>query len=306
MNDIIEQVQTWLPAWRGRVRSVTALDGGITNKNYKVTVDDEAFVVRVCATNMGIHGINRQAEHQCNLAAAGIGISPALIAFLDNLPGGKAVFVHQFITGRTLTPDEIRSPDHLSAIVAIMQRYHALPNFAGRFDVFRIFANGLAFARDQQAPLPPFIEQVQTEIQQIEAAFQRDPLPLAACHNDLLASNCLVDQQGRLWLLDWEYAGWGDPCFDLGNLAVNNEFDDAADEALLSAYWGQVTAPHLARLKLMKIVSDAREGIWAMVQWSISDLEFDFAAYGQRHLERFMHNCASPAVKGWLRELNKK
>jgi thiamine kinase-like enzyme len=140
----------------------------------------------------------------------------------------------------------------------------------------------------------------------IETALQRNPAPLAACHNDLLPANLVEDEQGRLWLVDWEYAGWGDPYFDLGNLAVNNEFTDAEDEALLVAYFGQVTPSAWARLKLMKIVSDAREGIWGMVQTRISSLEFDFANYGARHLERFMDHCAAPKVATWLENVARR
>jgi thiamine kinase-like enzyme len=177
-----------------------------------------------------------------------------------------------------------------------------LAYFAGRFDVFQIFANGLAAAQQMKAPLPPFIDQVVQEVDRIKSVLHVNSLPLVACHNDLLPTNLLQDRQGKLWLLDWEYAGWGDRFFDLGNLSVNNEFTDAQDEALLAGYFGHVTPQDWARLKLMKIVSDAREGIWGMVQWGISPLEFDFAAYGNRHLERFMHNCASTEVTRWLAE----
>ena len=199
-----------------------------------------------------------------------------------------------------------RNPNRLTLGIAGAQGHPAAlfltdaGHLAGHFDVFRIFDQGLAFAREHHTPLPPFIDQVQTEMQQIETAFQRAPLSLVASHNDLLPANFLLDNDGRIWLLDWEYAGWGDPFFDLGNLSVNNEFGDAQDAALLTAYFGEVTATHLARLKLMKIVSDAREGIWAMVQQSISELEFDFAAYGNQHLERFMNNCAAPEAPQWL------
>lgn len=303
LNDIIAQVQTRVPAWQGKTLAVEPLHGGITNQNYKITVDDTAFVMRVCASNVGIHGINRQNEYQCAQAAGHIGIAPPLFAFFGNLPEGHDIMINHFIVGETLTSAQIGSPAYLPQITDLLQRYHGLTDFAGRFDVFQIFENGLAFAQQQNAPLPPFIDQVQEEMQRIKTALQRHPLQLAACHNDLLAANFLLDETGRIWLIDWEYAGWGDPFFDLGNLSVNNAFDDGQDAALLSRYFGAIKPSDLARLKLMKIVSDAREGIWAMVQWGISDLEFDFAAYGNRHLERFITNCAAPAVTHWLDEV---
>ncbi|CAN5865177.1 phosphotransferase family protein [soil metagenome] len=300
MNEIIRHIQKRIPAWQGRKFNVDVLAGGITNKNYKVTVDQEAYAVRVCAPNVGIHGINRRVEYQCAKAAAQIGIAPEVIAFLEDLPSSNEVLITRFIDAQPLTPLDSHDPVRLNQIVSILQRYHSLTDFAGRFDVFRIFENCLVFAFSKQAPLPPSIDQVQLAMQRIERALQQLALPLAPCHNDLLPSNFLLDKNQQLWLIDWEYAGWGDPFFDLGNLAVNHEFDNAQDEALLTAYFGHITTLNLAHLKLMKIVSDAREGIWSFVQWSISTLEFDYAAYGNYHLERFMTNYASAEVTNWL------
>lgn len=299
----IAQILAGVPGWAGQTAQVEPLGGGITNQNYKVTINGEAFAVRLCAQGMEIHGIDRDAEQICTRAAASIGVAPEIITFIEDLPDGGSAMVARFVPGRALQPAEIRSPHYLPQIIATLQHYHALDQFAGRFDVFRIFERCLAFAHKAQAPLPAYIDQVQAELQRIEAALQRQALPLVACHNDLLPANFLEDAQGRLWLLDWEYAGWGDRFFDLGNLSVNNEFSDADDAALLTGYFGRLEPAHWARLKLMKIVSDAREGIWGMVQWAISTLDFDYAAYGQRHLERFMHNCASPEVARWLTEV---
>ena len=257
INDIIAQVQARVPAWQGQALAVEALHGGITNQNYKVTVDDAAFVMRVCAPNVGIHGIDRQNEYRCVQAAGSIGIAPPIFAFLDNLPDGHDVMINHFIAGQTLTSTQIGSPAYLPKITDLLQRYHGLTEFAGRFDVFQIFANGLAFAQQQNAPLPPLIGQVQAEMRRIEATLQRNPAQLTACHNDLLAANFLLDETDRIWLIDWEYAGWGDPFFDLGNLSINNAFDDTQDEALLFHYFEAIKTSDLARLKLMKIVSDA-------------------------------------------------
>jgi thiamine kinase-like enzyme len=302
MQTLLATLQQRLPAWAGQSLASEPLSGGITNQNYKVTVGDETFVVRVCAQGVGIHGINRQAEQQCAQAAAQIGVAPEVYAFINNLPGGGEALVSRFVEGVTLDAAAVGAEANLPSVIELIQRYHSLENFAGRFDVFRIFANCLAAAQQLKAPLPTFIDQVEQELRRVESALQQNAQPLVACHNDLLPANFLQDHQGKLWLLDWEYAGWGDRFFDLGNLSVNNEFSNAQDETLLAGYFGRVTAPDWARLKLMKIVSNAREGIWGLVQWGISPLEFDFAAYGHRHLERFMHNCASAEVARWVAE----
>ncbi|MDQ3248206.1 MAG: phosphotransferase [Chloroflexota bacterium] len=204
MTDILETIQLRMPAWVGQPLAIEWLQGGITNQNYKVTVGDTAFAVRICAPNVGIHGINRQHEYRCATAAATIGIAPAVVAFLDDLPGGHEVLITQFVQARHLTAPEIGSPALLPQVIATMRRYHNLKDFAGHFDVFHIFEQGLAFACQQNAPLPPFIEQAQAEMQRITAALRHRPPPLTACHNDLLPTNFLLDDVGKIWLLDWE------------------------------------------------------------------------------------------------------
>ena len=105
------------------------------------------------------------------------------------------------------------------------------------------------------------------------------PVP---CHNDLLTANFLDDGE-RVRIVDWEYAGMGDRFFDLGNLSVNNGFAEADDERLLAAYFGEPSTPRrFAALRLMRIMSDFREGMWGVVQTAISALDFDFDGYARR------------------------
>jgi thiamine kinase-like enzyme len=122
------------------------------------------------------------------------------------------------------------------------------------------------------------------------------------CHDDLLGANVLSDGN-RLWLVDWEYAGMGDRYFDLGNLSINNGFTDADDRALLAAYWDEPCTPRrFAALRLMRSMSDVREGLWGVVQTTISELDFDFGGYADKHLRRLMATTADPRFESWLRD----
>jgi thiamine kinase-like enzyme len=135
---------------------------------------------------------------------------------------------------------------------------------------------------------------------EVERAFAASPDAEVPCHNDLLPANVLFDAD-RAWLLDFEYAGMNDAAFDLGNLAVNAGLDEAAEERLLRLYHGTVTARTWARLQLMTIMSDLREGLWAVVQQGISTLTtIDFVAYADEHLDRCAARFADPRVPGWL------
>jgi thiamine kinase-like enzyme len=127
----------------------------------------------------------------------------------------------------------------------------------------------------------------------------REPCP---CHNDLLAANLLPGlRPDRVMLVDWEYAGMGHRMFDLGNLAVNNEFDDTTEQRLLEAYFDEPPSPaRRAALALMRIMSDAREAAWGVVQEAISELEFDFAGYARRHFARLAQAAGDPSFERWL------
>jgi thiamine kinase-like enzyme len=153
------------------------------------------------------------------------------------------------------------------------------------FDVPSLLREYAANIRARGSGLPGGFE----EIVRIVGRAAARPAPAGArrpCHNDLLAGNLLL-AGGRTMIVDWEYAGMGDPYFDLGNLAVNNDFDERAERELLTAYHGEPpTDERHARLRRMRILSDAREAAWGFMQAQISDIDFDFDSYAREHLER--------------------
>ena len=103
------------------------------------------------------------------------------------------------------------------------------------------------------------------------------------CHNDLLNAN-FIDDGERLVIVDWEYAGMGDPFFDLANFSINHELDAEGRAVLLAAYAGDAHAAGLAALDLMRFMSDFREAMWGVVQGVVSELDFDFGALRGRAL----------------------
>jgi thiamine kinase-like enzyme len=134
----------------------------------------------------------------------------------------------------------------------------------------------------------------------IEAA--RGPQPLVPCHDDLLNAN-FIDDGTRIRIVDWEYAGMGDRWFDLGNFAVNNELDDDQETLLLEAYFGEPPDDRRrATLKLFRFMSDFREGMWGVVQAGVSELEFDFRDYAQKHFDRLEKARTDPRFEGWIEE----
>jgi thiamine kinase-like enzyme len=172
----------------------------------------------------------------------------------------------------------------------------------GRFDAFAIVAAYHATAVAHGARIPDSYDELAAGARAIASALQDPEHAPVPCHNDLLTANFLHDG-ARVRIVDWEYAGMGDRYFDLGNLSVNNGFGEAEDQRLLTAYWRVPSTPRrFAALRLMRIMSDFREGMWGVVQTAISALEFDFAAYAETHLARVAAGLADPRVETWLEE----
>lgn len=279
--------------------TVTELTGGITNKNYKITVDGESFVLRMGGNETKFLGIDRKIEYECSLLASQIGIAPEPTAFLE--PEGY--IVARFISGKGISAEEIGTEENIKRVLESMKAYHALDFFPGLFSPFRVADEYKKTALSFDVKLPDKMHWYLEKSSEIEKAiYGREPLQPRPCHNDLLNLN-FIDDGARIRILDWEYAGMGDIFFDLGNFAVQHEFNDEQDEILLRAYFGNTTDSHRAHLKLMKIMSDLREAMWGMVQIGVSKLDFDYVGYAQKYFDRYEASVSGSEYQNWLREV---
>lgn len=278
---------------------IKALTGGITNKNYKITVDGESFVLRMGGNETKYLGIDRRNEYECSLLASKIGIAPEPTAFLE--PEGY--ILARFISGKDITAEEIGTEENIKRVLESMKAYHALAYFPGSFSPFRVAEKYAKTASSFKVKLPEKIDWYLERSSEIEkAVYGREPLQLRPCHNDLLNGN-FIDDGMRIRILDWEYAGMGDIFFDLGNFAVQHEFSVEQDDILLYTYFGNPTDSQRAHLKLMKIMSDLREAMWAQVQIGVSQLDFDYAGYGQKYFDQFETSTTGANYQRWLKEV---
>jgi hypothetical protein len=267
------------------------LQGGITNHNYRVGFAGRECVVRVPGKATDRLGIDRRSERLAAARAAELGLAPELL-FVD-----EDCSVTAFVPSMPL--DAARLLADPGPVARALRSFHdcglALPARFWIPDLLRGYAEVVA---EHGATPPTAYASAQALVDRIAAVLPlRDPVP---CHNDLLAGNLLQTAAGVM-LVDWEYAGTGHRYFDLGNLAVNNDLDDGAETRLLEAYFGSPdNGGRRAALKLMRIVSDAREAAWGVVQGLISELDFDFAGYAAAHFERLLRAAADPRLKGFF------
>jgi thiamine kinase-like enzyme len=288
-----------VPETAGRKLTLTALSGGITNRNYLITAPgrQDRFVIRLAGNDTHLLGISREVEHAATVAAAGVGIGPEVTAFIR--PEGY--LVTRFIVGEPVSLEQVRRPEMLRRVADSIRRIHGGPAIPGLFVPLRIVEAYLALATSRGVPRPAAWDAAYAVGRRIERALLDAPIELRPCHNDLLNAN-FIDDGERIRIVDWEYAGMGDPFFDLGNFSVNHDLEPDQDAILLEAYEGEARPPRLARLALMRVVSDFREATWGVLQQGISTLDVDFVAYAGEHFERLLHNASGPAFDEQLRE----
>jgi thiamine kinase-like enzyme len=289
LDAIIARLEPELGPFEGEPRP---LDGGITNRNFRVRFAGEELVLRVCDHGAEVLGIDRITEEIASRRAAAEKIAPPVVAFLSDVPA----LVTRWLPGGGLTPEEVRSPEVLRQVTRLLHRLHSCPALPTSFDVFRLVER----QRELAAALPESYGRVMDLAGRIEAALTGPEHEHVPCHNDLLTANFVLDGR-RVCIVDWEYAGMNDRYFDLGNLSVNNGFDDEHDRALLELYFDEpVTEARFASLQLFRIVSDFREAMWGAVQLRRSELDFDYGGYATEHFQRLERAAADPRVEEWL------
>jgi thiamine kinase-like enzyme len=299
LRDELTRAMQRVPDLAGRDLSFVALSGGITNRNFLVTASGarDRYVLRLAGNDTHLLGISREVEHAATVAAAGVGVGPEVVAFVR--PEGY--LVTRFIEGSPVSLESVHRPETIEKVADALRRFHDGPPIPGLFMPFRIVEAYRALALARGVTIPPEYDLAMSISRRIELAFLAAPVELRPCHNDLLNAN-FIDDAERIRIVDWEYAGLGDPFFDLGNFSVNHDLAPEEDAILLRAYEGEVRRPRAARLLLMRIASDFREAMWAVLQQGISSLDVDFVAYAAEHFDRLLANASAPAFERALRD----
>ena len=279
--DAIEKARA-LSCWHGAV-DPQPLGGGITNSNFVVNDGGNKFVVRI-GEDIPEHGIMRFNELAASRAAFAAGISPEVV----HAEAGALVL--KFVEGLTFGPEDVRKPENLERIVPLIRRVHEeLPHhFKGPalvFWVFHVLRDYTRTLQDGDSRMAGQLADLSKVAETLEEAV--GPVRMVLGHNDLLAAN-FIDDGARLWLIDWDYAGYNSPLFDLGGLVSNNELTPDQERWLLETYYGgPADAALLRRFEAMKCASLLREAMWSMVSETHSTIDFDYVTYTDENLARF-------------------
>ena len=273
----------------GREREVEELPGGLTNVNLKVTTEDDTVVVRIAQAGSELLAIDRRAEYENSVAAAEAGVGAPVIEYVED-PG---LLVIGYIEGHTFTDEDLRHGGHLARVAEACRTLHEGPRFVTDFDMFDIQRGYLDIVHEHGFRLPDRYSEFADQVELIRRAFAAKQTRTVPCNNDLLAGN-FIDDGTKIWLIDYEYAGNNDPCFELGNVWSEAGLTTDQLEELMEAYDGKLLRHRVARARLWGLMSKYGWTLWASIQNSVSKIDFDFWSWGMEKYDRAVAEFDGP------------
>jgi thiamine kinase-like enzyme len=268
IDDVIERSRLF----RGRDVATSLLSGGHVNTAYVVQVGETRYVVRIPGLSSGLLVPDRENERHDTAAAAASGVSPRVVEYLDDWQ----VMVVEYVEGETLTDATIALGSRIPRLAGTLRTLHAGSRFRADFDMFRTVERWLRICDEREIAVPEGLPERMGRLRlaaRALAVFGTDSVP---SHNDLSADN-IIDDGRRLWLIDFEYSGNNDPCYDIADLASQASLDDDRAAMLCEAYFGVADPAMLARMRLHSTIAHLGWTVWASIQLRVSTRDIDFA-----------------------------
>jgi len=294
----LEQVMDEIPQLADPGRAVSQLSGGLTNSNYKVVTPAGSYHVRRWSDDTGLLAIDRDNEYENSVRAAAAGVGAQVLAYLPE----HNTMVMEWIDGSTLSAGQLRSGGELLDQVAhACRRLHGAERFRDDFDMFEIQPRYLEIVRTRGFRLPDGYERFEGHVAAIREALAAREEATVPCNNDLLAENFMLTPSG-LRLIDYEYSGNNDACFELGNIWSESDLSPPQLEQLVAAYYGRPLRHKVARARLWGLLSKYGWTLWASIQDGVSAIDFDFWSWGLEKYERAVTEFESAGFEQLLDE----
>ena len=287
-DERVARVLDQLPGTNDPAREVSELSGGLTNTNLKVTTAERTLVVRLFG-EADLLDIDRDAEHENTRRAAESGAGPGVVAYL---PDERALVI-DWVEGRTWEAHDLTVEDNLVRVAAGCRQLHAGPRFVGDFDMATVQRRYQAIVREHGFRVPARYFDFAAAVDRVTAALAARPAATVPCNNDLLAAN-FIDASDRLWIIDYEYAGNNDACFELGNIWSEASLPPEHLDMLVGAYIGRHVPSQVARARLHGLLSKYGWTLWASIQAAASPIDFDFWEWGMEKYDRAVAEFDGP------------
>ena len=294
--DDLDGVFDQVPSIAARPRTVTELPGGLTNRNFKISTVNGTFVARVASGGSELLAIDRQNEYRNSMRAAAAGVGAPVIDYQPSV----SVLVLGFLEGRTLANADVADPDRLRRIARACRQLHGAERFDGDFDMFEIQRRYRSVVAERGIAIPVGYDDLMDKFDAAAQALAVGDEGTVPCNNDLLAAN-FIENGEKIWLIDYEYAGNNDACFELGNIWGECQLPDEALAALVAEYYGRPLRNKIARATLLGLAGKYGWTLWGAIQAAVSPIDFDFWSWA---MERFQGAVAGFSAPGFDRLLD--
>nr|WP_163801991.1 phosphotransferase [Mycolicibacterium sediminis] len=284
----LDEMLGGFPVLADQPRVLEDLPGGLTNRNVKVTTPTGVYVARCCDTSTSLLAIDRDVEYENSRAAEEAGVGAPVVDYRPDL----GILLIGFVPGHTLSDDDFDRPGVIAKVAAGCRTLHEGPRFGNDFDMFEIQPRYLKTALDNGFRIPSDYDAYAGQFSDIRAALAGDEASVP-CNNDLLAAN-FVEDGDHVWLIDYEYSGNNDPCFELGNVWRECRLSLDQLEELVTCYHGRAERRSIARARLQGTVSQYGWTLWGCIQNGSSPLDFDFWEWGMERYERAVEEFRGP------------
>lgn len=269
----IEEHLRGLPCWKGDIQ-ISPLVGGLCNKSYTIIDESGKYVARI-GSDILVHNIIQTSVQASMQAAAEIGVTPALryseagLAVVDYLPGG------------CLRPEDMEGNEaNCRKIVKCLKKLHegstSIHGALTYFWPFQVIRQYIKIGTEHNSRLLPELPEILRINNLLEQAIS--PFQPVFTHNDVVPQNLMFDENKEVWLIDWDYGGFGHPMFDVVAVGCNADFSDDSENMLFEMYFGSLNEQLRRELTAFKLVLNLREYMWGMVQEVTSDLDSENVA----------------------------
>ena len=296
MKSSINKLIKLIPEWNSKSIKVNPIDSGITNINFEVIVDGKSFFLSMPSSNSELLNIDYRNKYYNNKICGEINISPKVIHFIES----ENLLVTEFIKSKTSSLATFQSSKEIEQLVKSIKLLHNANPFLKNFNMLSQISYYQNILKKDYMP-----QKLNRYVNNIKSLKNKLYLPnhkLVPCHNDLLAEN-IINKNNQIFIIDFDYSGNNDPCFELGNLSVEMEYDDVQINKLVKSYYGEINENIISRVNLQGVVSDIGWSLWSYVQVKNSNINFDYNAHAIYRLERAINKMESKEYELWINNI---
>jgi len=292
----IDRLIKLIPEWKGKLIKVNPINSGLTNINFEVTVGKKKYFLSMPYSNSELLNIDYENKYYNNKICGGINISPRVVHFIES----ENLLVTEFIKSKASSLTLFQSSKGIEQLVKNIKLLHNANPFLRNFNMFSQISYYQDILKKDYLPKKLF-----KYVNNIKTLKQKLYLPndkLVPCHNDLLAEN-IINKDNQIFIVDFDYSGNNDPCFELGNLSVEMEYDDEQINRLVRCYYGEINENIISRVNVQGVVSDIGWSLWSYVQVKNSNLNFDYSTHAIYRLERAINKMESKEYELWINNI---